>query len=182
MKTLSSNLWVKGKPLLPSSSDCAKLIRVKIPADEVHWRGTSHGNGTLSNLHPVASEQLPKTEISHARDIPLPPEPILAPHVWFFRIQTYRFHPAPLRSLWSGFLKHFLICIPVGTMRGPFTFNLDPLVTLVHDAIHRQSLVRHAKIKEQLDKTKERYAESPCQKLGAVTWLLKRPRTNLESV
>ncbi|CAH3139378.1 unnamed protein product [Pocillopora meandrina] len=36
MKTLSSNLWIKGRPLLPSSSDCAKLIRIKIPADEVH--------------------------------------------------------------------------------------------------------------------------------------------------
>ena len=127
MKTLSSNLWVKGKPLLPSSSDCAKLIRIKIPGDEVHWRGTSHSTGTLSNPHPVASEQLPTAEISHARDIPLPPEPILAPHTFdFFRIQTYRFHPARLRSLWSGFLKHFLICILVWTVWGAFHFQFRP--------------------------------------------------------
>ena len=26
-------------------------------------------------------------------------------HVWFFRMQTYRFHPALLRSGWSGFLR-----------------------------------------------------------------------------
>ncbi|CAH3139423.1 unnamed protein product, partial [Pocillopora meandrina] len=38
--------------------------------------------GTLSNSHPEASEQLPTAEISHARDIPLPPEPILAPHMF----------------------------------------------------------------------------------------------------
>ena len=116
MKTLSSNLWVKGKPLLPSSSDRAKLIRVKIPANEVHWRGTSHGTGTLSNPHPVASEQLPTTN----RDLTRPRHPFATrtdtctTHVWFFRIQTYRFHPALLQSRWSGFLKHFLICIPVG--------------------------------------------------------------------
>ena len=35
---------------------------------------------------------------------------------------------------------------------GPFTFNLDPLVTLACDAIYRQPLARHTKIKEQLDK------------------------------
>ena len=51
-------------------------------------------------------------------------------------------------------LKYFLICIPVGTVWAPYTFNLDPLITLVHDAIHRQPLARHAKIKEQLDKMK----------------------------
>ena len=158
MKTLSSNLWVKGKPLLPSSSDCAKLIRVKIPADEVHWRGTSHGTGTLSNPHPVASEQLPTTY----RDLTRPRHPFATgtdtctTHVWFFRIQTYRFYPTLLQSRWSGFLKHFLICIPVGVWGegGAFTFNLDPLVTLVHDTIHRQPLTKHAKIKEKLDKMK----------------------------
>ena len=37
---------------------------------------------------------------------------------------------------------------------GPLTFNLDLLVTLDRDAIHRQPLARHAKIKEQLDKMK----------------------------
>ncbi|CAH3139379.1 unnamed protein product [Pocillopora meandrina] len=36
MKTLTSNLWVKGKPLHLFSSDYAKLTLVKIPADEVH--------------------------------------------------------------------------------------------------------------------------------------------------
>ena len=82
MKTLTSNLWVKGKPLYLFSSDYAKLTLVKIPADEVHLRGTSYG--TLSNSHPEASEQLPTAEISHARDIPLPPEPILAPHMFDF--------------------------------------------------------------------------------------------------
>ena len=63
MKTLSSNPWVKGKPLLPSCSDCAKLTPVKTPAIEVHWRGTSHGTGTLSNPHlePQFSCQQPRS-------------------------------------------------------------------------------------------------------------------------
>ena len=126
MKTLSSNPWVKGKPLLPSCSDCAKLTPVKTPAIEVHWRGTSHGTGTLSNPHPIASEQLPTTN----RDLTRPRHPFATgtdtctTHVWFFRIQTYRFHPALLRSRWSGFLKHFLICIPVGIVWG----GLLPLI------------------------------------------------------
>ena len=70
-----SFLWVKGEPPLLSSSECAKLALVKIFADGFHWRGTSHSTGTISNPHPDASEQLPTAEISHARDIPLPPEP-----------------------------------------------------------------------------------------------------------
>ena len=72
MKTLSSNLWVKGKPLHLFSSDCAKLALTKIPADEVHWRGTSHGTGTLSNPHPEASEKMPTAEILYVRDIHSP--------------------------------------------------------------------------------------------------------------
>ena len=98
MKTLTSNLWVKGKPPLLSSWDYAKLALIKIPADEVHWRGTSHSTGTLSNPYPEASEQLPTAEISHARDIPLPPEPILAPHMFDF------FASKHIVSL-SGFLR-----------------------------------------------------------------------------
>ena len=84
MKTLSSNLWVKGKPLHLFSSDCANKALVKIPADEVHRRGTSHGTETLSNPHPEASEQLQTAEIMHVRDNPLPPEPTLAPHMFDF--------------------------------------------------------------------------------------------------
>ena len=97
--TLSSNLWVNCKPLLLSGLDYANLGLVKIPADEVNWRGTTHGTETLSNLHPEASVQLPTAETSHSRDIPVLQEPILAPHVWLFRIQTYCFHPALLRLL-----------------------------------------------------------------------------------
>ena len=63
MKTLSSNLWVKGKPLHLFSSDCAKLALVKIPTDEFHWRGKSHGTGTFSNpiLKPQKSCQKPRS-------------------------------------------------------------------------------------------------------------------------
>ena len=71
-----------------------KLGLVKSPADEVNWRGTSHGTETLSNLHPEASVQLPTAETSHSRDIPMLQEPILAPHVLLFRIQIHCFHPA----------------------------------------------------------------------------------------
>ena len=72
----------------------AKLGLAKIPADEVNWRGTSHGTKTLSDLHPVASVQLPTAETSHSRDIPVLQEPIPAPHVLLFRIQIRCFHPA----------------------------------------------------------------------------------------
>ncbi len=34
----------------------------------------------------------------------------------------------------------------------PVSFDLDPKANPVHDAIHRQPVARHAKIKEQLDK------------------------------
>ena len=119
MKTPSSNLWVKGKPLLPSRSDCAKLTRVKIPAIEVHWRGTSHGFKPPScNLRTAANTRdpaRPRHRFATGADT-------CTTHVWFFRIQTYRFHPALLRSLWSVFLEHFLICIPVGTVWGAFYF------------------------------------------------------------
>ena len=81
MTTLSSNLWVNCKPLLPSGLECANLGLVKIPADEVNLRGTSHGTETLSNLKPEASVQLPTAETLHSRDIPMLQEPILAPHV-----------------------------------------------------------------------------------------------------
>ena len=108
MKTLTSNLWVKGKPPLLSSWDYAKLALIKIPADEVHWRGTSHSTGTISNPHPDASEQLPTAEISHARDIPLPPEPILAPHMFDFfaskHIASKHIASKHIVSL-SGFLR-----------------------------------------------------------------------------
>ena len=40
----------------------------------------------------------------------------------------------------------------LGQFGKPFSFNLNPLVTLVHDAIHRQPLARHTKTKEQFDK------------------------------
>ena len=80
----------------------AKLGLVKILADEVNSRGTSHGTEKLSNLHPVASVQLPTAETSHSRDIRVLQEPILVPHVLLFRIQTYCFHPALLRLLCVG--------------------------------------------------------------------------------
>ena len=40
----------------------------------------------------------------------------------------------------------------LGEYGRPVSFDLDPKVTLVHDAIHRQPVARHAKIKEELDK------------------------------
>ena len=40
----------------------------------------------------------------------------------------------------------------LGQFGKPLSFNLNPLVTLVHDAIHRQPLARHTKTKEQFDK------------------------------
>ena len=151
MKTLTSNLWVKGKPLHLFSSDYAKLTLVKIPADEVHWRGTSYG--TLSNSHPEASEQLPTAEISHARDIPLPPEPILAPHMFDFFASKHIVSIPPCydhSGVGSKSISRFAYWFE--QFGGPFTFNLDPLVTLACDAIYRQPLARHTKIKEQLDK------------------------------
>ena len=54
------------------------------------------------------------------------------------------------------------------SLGGPFTFNLDLLVTLVHDTIHRQPLARHAKIKERLDKMK--CEEKICRKSEPKAW------------
>ena len=142
MTTLSSNLWVNCKRLLLSALDYANLGLVKIPADEVNWRGTSHGTETLSNLHPVASVQLPTAETLHSRDIPMLQEPMLAPHVWLFRIQTYPSRPATITLVWV--LKVFPdVHTGLGQFGKPFSFNLNTLVTLVHDAIQGQPLARH---------------------------------------
>ena len=40
----------------------------------------------------------------------------------------------------------------LGQFGKPFSFNLNTLVTLVHDAIQGQPLARHDKIKEQFEK------------------------------
>ena len=66
----------------------------------------------------------------------------------------------------------------------PFSFNLNPLVTLVHDAIHGQPLARHAKIKEQFDKMESE--GKICRQYKPTAWCsdvtIRGAGTNLESV
>ena len=123
----------------------------RLRSSQVNWRGTSYRH-TLKP-HPEASVQLLTAEISLGRDIPMPPEPILASSTFdFFAFKHIDFIPPCY-----DYSQHFLVWIPGLDQFGMiFTFNLDPLVTLTHDAIHRQRLARHAKIKEQFEKMESR--------------------------
>ena len=157
----------------------AKLGLIKIPADEVNWRGTSHGSETLSNLHPVAPVQLAllrhpcatRTDTCTTRFI------ISYPNILFPS------RPATITLVWA--LKVFPD-VHTGLIQfgKPFSFNLNLLVTLVHDAIHRQPLARHAKIKEQFDKMESE--GKICRQYKPTAWCsdvtIRGARTNLESV
>ena len=83
------------------------------------------------------------------------------------------------------FLKVFSgVHAGLGQFGKPFSFNFNPLVTLVHDAIHRQPLARHAKIKEQFDKMESE--GKICRQYEPTAWCsdvtIRGARTNLESV
>ena len=79
-------------------------------------------------------------------------EPILAPRLIISHPNTlFPSRPATITLVWV--LKVFPdVRTGLGQFGKPFSFNLNPLVTLVHDAIHKQPLERHAKIKEQFEK------------------------------
>ena len=159
---------VQGKPPLLSGSDCVKLGPVKIHADEIHSLGTSRGTATLQRPHSEPPVQLPTPETPHARDMPKPPEPIPAP--WMFDI----LHPntslptCPAKMTLEWVLEAFPdVHTGLGQFGKPVSFNLDPKVTPGHDAIHRQSVARHARIKEQLDKME---SKKICRQYEPTAW------------
>ena len=144
---------IQGKPPLLSGSDCVKMGLEKICADEIHSFGTSPGAATHPKPRPEPPVQLPAPESSHTRDMPILQDPIPA--------QRMPDDPQPNISLPSCppkmTLERVLEAFPdvhtgLGQLGKPVGFYLDPNVTPVHDAIHRQPVARHAKIKEQLDK------------------------------
>jgi len=58
--------------------------------------------------------------------------------------------------------------IGLGQFGRPVVFYLDPNVTPVDDAIHRQPVARHAKIKERLDKMESE--EKICRPYEPTAW------------
>ena len=113
----------------------------------------SLGTATVQKRNPEASGQLPTADNVQARDIPMPPELIRAPRMFDVPHPNSSLPTRPATITLEWVLKAFPD-VPTGL--GQFgrlvTFDLDPKVTPVHDAIHRQPVAWHAKIKEQLHK------------------------------
>lgn len=140
------DLHIQGKPPLLSGSDCVKLGLVKIRADEIHSLGTSRGTATLQKPHSEPPVQLPTPENSHARETPVP-RMFDVPH------PNTSLPSCPANMTLEWVLKAFPdVHTGLGQFGKPVSFDLDPTVTPVHDAIHRQPVARHARIKGQLDK------------------------------
>ena len=144
---------IQGKPPLLSGSDCVKLGLVKIRADEIHSFGTSPGIATHQKLHPEPPVQLPTPENSHTKDMPILPDLIPAPGMFDNLRPNISLPSCPSKMIIEWVLEAFPdVHTGLGQFGKPVSFDLDPTVTPVHDAIHRQPVARHAKIKEQLDK------------------------------
>ena len=144
---------IQGKPPLLSGSDCVKLGLVKIRADEIHSFGTSPGTATHQKPHPEPPVQLPTPENSHTRDMPILPDTIPAPRMFDEPRPNISLPSRPAKMTLEWVLEAFPdVHTGLGQFGKPVSFDLDPTVTPVHDAIHRQPVARHAKIKEQLDK------------------------------
>jgi len=120
---------IQGKPPLLSGSDCVKLGLVKIRADEIHSLGTSRGTSTLQKPHSEPPVQLPTPETSLARDMPAPRMfDVLHPNT------LLPSRPANMTLGWV--LEAFPdVHTVLGQFRKPVSFDLDPKVTPVHDAI-----------------------------------------------
>ena len=91
--------------------------------------------------------------------------------------------PATITLVWV--LKVFPdVHTGLGQFGKPFSFNLNTLVTLVHDAIQGQPLARHAKIKEQFEKMESE--GKTCWQYKPTAWCsdmtIREARKNLESV
>ena len=144
---------IQGKPPLLSGSDCVKLGLVKIRADEIHSFGTSPGTATHQKPHSEPPVQLPTAKNSHTRDMPTLPDPIPAPRMFDDPRPNISLPPCPAKITLEWVLEAFPdVHTGLGLFGKPDSFDLDPNITPVHDAIHRQPVARHAKIKEQLDK------------------------------
>jgi len=93
------------------------------------------------------------TTYSHARDMPMNPEPISSPCMFDIPHSNTTLPARPDTVTLKWVLKAFQdVHTGLGEFGRPVSFDLDPTVTPVHDAIHRQPVARHAKIKEELDK------------------------------
>ena len=160
---------IQGKPPLLSGSDCVKLGLVKICADEIHSFGTSPGTATHQKPHPEPPVQLPTPENSQARDMPILPDPIPAPRMFDDPRPNISLPPCQAKITLEWVLEAFPdVHTGLGQFGKPVSFDLDPNVTPVHDAIHRQPVARHAKIKEQLDKMESE--EKICQQYEPTAW------------
>ena len=130
---------IQGKPPLLSGSDCVKLGLVKIRADEIHSFGTSPGTATQQKPHPEPPVQLPTPENSHTRDMPILPDPIPAPRMFDNPRPNISLPSCPSKMTLEWVLEAFPdVHTGLGQFGKPVSFDLDPTVTPVHDAIHRQ--------------------------------------------
>ena len=141
---------IQGKPPLSSGSDCVNLGLVKIRADEVHSVGSPL---CAQKPHTEASTPLPTADNSHARDMPMNPEPISSPCMFDVPHSNTTLPARPDTVTLKWVLEAFPdVHTGLGAFGRPVSFDLDLTVTPIHDDIHQQPVARHAKIKEQLDK------------------------------
>ena len=124
-----------------SGSDCVHLGLVKICADEVH--------SVSPPLRPVNVKPYLIADNSRLRDMPSQLEPTSST-----RLSNVT-HPSTTLTMKWVLAEFQNVHTGLGQLGRPVTFNMDPTVKPVHDAIHRQPVqpvVRHTKIKEQFNK------------------------------
>ena len=140
------DLQIPGKPPLLPGSDCVNLGLFKICADEVHSVSSPLSTVNGQKPHLMADNSCP-------RDMPMQPEPTSSPRVSNISHPDTTGQPRPATLTMKWVLDAFQdVHTGLGHLGRPVTFDLDPTVKPVHDAIHHQPVARHAKIKEQLDK------------------------------
>ena len=118
---------------------------MKICANEIH--------SVSSPLHPLNVKPQLMAENSRSRDIPSQPEPTSSPCVSNVTHPSTMGPARPPTLAMKWVLDEFQDVHPgLGQLGRPVTFDMDPTVKPVHDAIHHQPIARHTKIKEQLRK------------------------------
>ena len=139
---------VQNKPPLLSGSDCVKLGLVKIHADEIH---SVMSSPVTNSPKPLRKDTPPLVSKTAAESKPVERMfDVSSPNSTRKQMVT----PGKINLKWV--LETFAdVHKGLGQFGRPISFDLDPSVTPVHDAIHRQPVARHIKIKEELDRMEE---------------------------
>ena len=129
---------MQGKPPLLSGSDCGKEGLVKIRADKIQSLDTSRGPATLQTPQREAPAQLPTPENSHASDMPMLSGRITALRMFDYPRANISLPSCPTKMTLEWVLEAFPdVHTGLSQFGKPVSFDFDPNVTAVHDAILR---------------------------------------------